>query len=143
MPTRDPVPRRRTRPKSAGQPGSHPTSILTGHAGTRIVPHFGRRAALEEVFGAFVRIGQVHRADGLAALVDFGWAGRLDLRLRETIQELLIADLQSDPQPGLTRASVDRSERGGESTEAPPEAGLFGDSLPSGVTKDRPVPSEV
>lgn len=34
--------------------------------------------------------------DGRPALVDFGSVGRLDLRLRETTQELLIAYLQSD-----------------------------------------------
>ncbi|MFZ7088001.1 ABC1 kinase family protein [Curtobacterium sp. RRHDQ10] len=58
---------------------------------------FIRQVVFDGVFHADLHPGNILLADdGRPALVDFGSVGRLDLSLRETVQELLIAYLQAD-----------------------------------------------
>ncbi|WP_347870133.1 Protein kinase domain-containing protein [Plantibacter sp. RU18] len=64
----------------------------------RTVLHaFIRQIVFDGVYHSDLHPGNIMLLpDGRPALVDFGSVGRLDLRLRETTQELLIAYLQSD-----------------------------------------------
>jgi len=60
---------------------------------------FIRQIVFDGVYHADLHPGNIMLlAGGDPALVDFGSVGRLDLQLRETVQELLIAYLQSDTQ---------------------------------------------
>jgi ubiquinone biosynthesis protein len=64
-----------------------------------VLSAFVRQIVFDGVFHADLHPGNIMLlTDGTPALVDFGSVGRLDLQLRETIQELLIAYLQSDTQ---------------------------------------------
>ena len=70
-----------------------------GAAMRTVLSAFVRQIVFDGVFHADLHPGNIMLlADGTPALVDFGSVGRLDLQLRETIQELLIAFLQSDTQ---------------------------------------------
>ncbi|TFC20081.1 AarF/ABC1/UbiB kinase family protein [Cryobacterium algoritolerans] len=70
-----------------------------GEAMRIVLSAFVRQIVFDGVFHADLHPGNIMLlADGTPALVDFGSVGRLDLQLRETIQELLIAYLQSDTQ---------------------------------------------
>jgi ubiquinone biosynthesis protein len=60
---------------------------------------FIRQIVFDGVYHADLHPGNIMvLPDGRPALVDFGSVGRLDLQLRETVQELLIAYLQGDTQ---------------------------------------------
>jgi ubiquinone biosynthesis protein len=60
---------------------------------------FVRQIAFDGVYHADLHPGNILvLADGRPGLVDFGSVGRLDLQLREAIQELVIAYLQGDTQ---------------------------------------------
>ncbi|PZF59278.1 AarF/ABC1/UbiB kinase family protein [Curtobacterium sp. MCBD17_034] len=62
-----------------------------------VVRAFIRQVVVDGVFHADLHPGNILvMPDGRPALVDFGSVGRLDLTLRETVQELLVAYLQSD-----------------------------------------------
>ncbi|KQO64872.1 ABC1 kinase family protein [Curtobacterium sp. Leaf261] len=62
-----------------------------------ILRAFIRQVVFDGVFHADLHPGNILLTDdGRPALVDFGSVGRLDMSLRETVQELLIAYLQSD-----------------------------------------------
>ncbi|TDW29431.1 ABC1 kinase family protein [Cryobacterium psychrophilum] len=64
-----------------------------------ILSAFVRQIVFDGVYHADLHPGNIMLlADGQPALVDFGSVGRLDLQLREAVQELLIAFLQSDTQ---------------------------------------------
>ena len=70
-----------------------------GAAMRTVLSAFVRQIVFDGVFHADLHPGNIMLlADGTPALVDFGSVGRLDLQLREAIQELLIAYLQSDTQ---------------------------------------------
>ncbi|WP_213815401.1 AarF/ABC1/UbiB kinase family protein [Glaciihabitans sp. dw_435] len=60
---------------------------------------FLRQIVFDGIYHADLHPGNIMLlTDGQPALVDFGSVGRLDLQLRETVQELLIAYLQNDTQ---------------------------------------------
>jgi len=60
---------------------------------------FVRQIAFDGVYHADLHPGNILvLADGRPGLVDFGSVGRLDLQLREAIQELVVAYLQGDTQ---------------------------------------------
>jgi len=59
---------------------------------------FIRQIVFDGVYHADLHPGNIMVSNGTAVLVDFGSVGRLDLQLRETAQELVIAYLQSDTQ---------------------------------------------
>lgn len=62
-----------------------------------VVRAFIRQVVVDGVFHADLHPGNILvMPDGRPALVDFGSVGRLDLALRETVQELLVAYLQAD-----------------------------------------------
>ncbi len=64
-----------------------------------ILRAFLRQIVFDGVFHADLHPGNIMLlSDGRPALVDFGSVGRLDLQLRETIQELFIAYIQGDTQ---------------------------------------------
>ncbi|MDH6237800.1 AarF/UbiB family protein [Cryobacterium sp. CG_9.6] len=64
-----------------------------------ILSAFVRQIVFDGVYHADLHPGNIMLlANGQPALVDFGSVGRLDLQLRESVQELLIAFLQSDTQ---------------------------------------------
>ena len=70
-----------------------------GAAMRTVLSAFVRQIVFDGVFHADLHPGNIMLlANGTPALVDFGSVGRLDLQLREAIQELLIAYLQSDTQ---------------------------------------------
>ena len=57
---------------------------------------FIRQIVFDGVYHADLHPGNIMISNGQAVLVDFGSVGRLDLQLRETAQELIIAYLQAD-----------------------------------------------
>lgn len=64
-----------------------------------VLRSFLRQIVFDGVYHSDLHPGNIMvLPDGRPALVDFGSVGRLDLHLRETIQELVIAYLQSDTQ---------------------------------------------
>ena len=64
----------------------------------KVLRSFIRQIVFDGVYHADLHPGNIMVANGNPVLVDFGAVGRLDLQLRETVQELLLAYLQSDTQ---------------------------------------------
>ncbi|MGK9147839.1 hypothetical protein KXS11_09470 [Plantibacter flavus] len=77
------------------RPGPAPAELEP--AMRTVLRAFIRQIVFDGVYHSDLHPGNIMLLpDGRPALVDFGSVGRLDLRLRETTQELLIAYLQSD-----------------------------------------------
>jgi len=77
------------------RPGSAPADLEP--AMRTVLRAFIRQIVFDGVYHSDLHPGNIMvLPDGRPALVDFGSVGRLDLRLRETTQELLIAYLQSN-----------------------------------------------
>ena len=73
----------------------HPTEAVM----RTVVQAFLRQIVFDGVYHADLHPGNIMvLPDGRPAMVDFGSVGRLDLQLRETVQELLIGYLQGDMQ---------------------------------------------
>lgn len=79
------------------RPGTDPEELTSA---MRIVLRaFVRQIVFDGVYHSDLHPGNIMLLPGgVPALVDFGSVGRLDLQLRETVQELLIAYLQGDTQ---------------------------------------------
>lgn len=77
------------------RPGAAPRALEP--AMRTVLRAFIRQVVFDGVYHSDLHPGNIMLLpDGRPALVDFGSVGRLDLRVRETTQELLIAYLQSD-----------------------------------------------
>lgn len=87
---------------AAGAPAERADGIPVDHATLdramrAVLRAFVRQVVVDGVYHSDLHPGNIMIArDGRPVLVDFGSVGRLDLQLRETVQELLIAYLQGD-----------------------------------------------
>lgn len=76
-----------------------PVSAEVAPALRSVLRSFVRQIVFDGIYHSDLHPGNIMiLPDGQPALVDFGSVGRLDLQLRESVQELLIAYLQSDNQ---------------------------------------------
>jgi ubiquinone biosynthesis protein len=83
--------------RSASSAGGDDPTLDT--AMRQVLRAFVRQVVIDGVYHSDLHPGNVMvLPDGRPALVDFGAVGRLDRRLRETAQEIVIAYLQSDSQ---------------------------------------------